>query len=47
MSEMLAIGTEAPDFSLISNSGDVVKLSDHRDKECVVLVFYPKNNTPG
>jgi peroxiredoxin len=47
MCDMLAIGSEAPDFALVSDSGDVVRLSNHRGKENVVLVFYPKNNTPG
>ncbi len=47
MSEMLTIGTEAPNFSLMSNSGEEVTLLDHRGRDNVVLVFYPKNNTPG
>jgi hypothetical protein len=47
MSGMLATGAAAPDFSLVSNSGETVTLSSHRGKENVVLVFYPKNNTPG
>lgn len=47
MTDMLTIGTEAPAFSLISNSGEEVNLLDHRGKDNVVLVFYPKNNTSG
>ena len=47
MSDMLAVGTVAPGFSLVSNSGEEIDLRDHRGEENVVLVFYPKNNTPG
>jgi len=39
-------GDIAPDFTLTSDEGDVVKLSDFRGKR-VVLYFYPKDNTPG
>ncbi|MCP4725295.1 MAG: redoxin domain-containing protein [bacterium] len=44
---MLAINSEAPDFSLTANNGETVKLKDLRRKNNVILVFYPKNNTPG
>lgn len=47
MSDLLAVGTEAPNFSLVSNTGEKIDLRDHRGKQNVVLVFYPKNNTPG
>jgi len=36
----------APDFSLISDSGDSVSLSQSRGQP-VVLYFYPKDDTPG
>ena len=36
----------APDFELLSDSGETVTLSDFRGKK-VVLYFYPKDNTPG
>jgi peroxiredoxin Q/BCP len=39
-------GTPAPDFTLVSDSGDEVRLSSLRGKP-VVLYFYPKDNTPG
>jgi peroxiredoxin Q/BCP len=47
MSDMLSIGAEAPDFTLACHTGEEVRLSDHRGRDNVVLVFYPKNNTPG
>jgi thioredoxin-dependent peroxiredoxin len=39
-------GRPAPDFSLTSDSGEVVSLSDLRGRP-VVLYFYPKDDTPG
>jgi peroxiredoxin Q/BCP len=45
--EMLKIGTIAPDFSLVSDKGDTVKLTDFRGKNHVVLIFYPGDQTPG
>ena len=39
-------GTPAPDFSLTSDSGKTVSLSDYRGKK-VVVYFYPKADTPG
>jgi peroxiredoxin Q/BCP len=36
----------APDFSLASDSGEEVRLSDLRGQP-VVLYFYPKDDTPG
>jgi thioredoxin-dependent peroxiredoxin len=41
------IGDTAPDFTLPSQSGETVSLSDYRGKKVVVLYFYPKDNTPG
>ncbi len=43
---MLEIGDTAPDFALVSDGGDEVRLSDFRGKK-VVLYFYPKDDTPG
>jgi peroxiredoxin len=37
----LIIGDHAPDFELINQYGETVKLSDFRGKKPVVLVFYP------
>jgi peroxiredoxin Q/BCP len=43
---MLKEGEMAPDFTLQSDSGETVKLSDLRGKQ-VVLYFYPRDDTPG
>jgi peroxiredoxin Q/BCP len=43
---LLAEGDPAPDFTLTSDSGDAVRLSDLRGRP-VVLYFYPKDDTPG
>jgi peroxiredoxin len=37
----LIIGDQAPDFDLVNQFGENVKLSDFRGKKPVVLVFYP------
>jgi thioredoxin-dependent peroxiredoxin len=44
--ETLKVGDPAPDFSLSTDSGATVKLSDFRGKR-VVLYFYPKDDTSG
>ena len=41
------VGEAAPDFSLISQTGELINLSDFRGKKAVVLYFYPKDDTPG
>jgi len=41
------IGSVAPDFTLPSQSGEVVSLGDFLGKRPVVLFFYPKDETPG
>lgn len=40
-------GDKAPDFSLPATNGQQVSLSDFRNKNNVVLYFYPKDDTPG
>jgi thioredoxin-dependent peroxiredoxin len=45
-SSIPAIGTIAPVFSLPSQEGSLVSLSNYRGK-WVVLYFYPKDRTPG
>ena len=42
----LEIGKKAPDFTLPSDSGKDVSLSDYLGKK-VILYFYPKDNTSG
>src|ERR1051326_6682123 len=42
----LKVGQKAPDFTVINDQGQKVKLSDFRGKK-VVLYFYPKDDTPG
>jgi len=39
-------GEPAPDFTLASDTGEIVSLSDFRGKP-VVLFFFPKADTPG
>jgi thioredoxin-dependent peroxiredoxin len=41
------VGDTAPDFTLPSQMGDNVKLSEYFGKKNVVLYFYPKDETPG
>lgn len=43
---MLAIGSQAPDFTLLDKDGVSHSLSDFLGQK-VVLYFYPKDNTPG
>jgi peroxiredoxin Q/BCP len=43
---MLAEGEAAPDFALLDQDGNEVKLSDLRG-ETIVLYFYPRADTPG
>ena len=43
---MLSIGTQAPDFTLPDQNGQLHSLSDFRGQK-VILYFYPKDNTAG
>ena len=47
MANKIRIGDAAPDFTLISTSGQKVSLKDYIGKKNIVLYFYPKDNTPG
>lgn len=48
MSEPLAVGAKAPDFTLPSHTGEKFTLSDYLGDEgrSVVLFFYPLDWTP-
>ena len=41
------VGDKAPDFTLLSQMGDNVTLSEYFGKKNVVLYFYPKDESPG
>ena len=43
----IQVGDQAPDFTLPSQSGEPVQLSDRLGERVVVLYFYPKDDTPG
>jgi thioredoxin-dependent peroxiredoxin len=45
-SSELKVGQKAPDFTVMNDNGEKVKLSDFKGKK-VVLYFYPKDDTPG
>ncbi len=40
------VGDKAPDFNLLADGGDRIKLSGLKGKK-VILYFYPKDDTPG
>lgn len=44
--QALAIGSPAPEFSVVAHNGQKVSLSGQRGK-VVILYFYPKDGTPG
>jgi peroxiredoxin Q/BCP len=44
---LIQTGQKAPDFSLISSTGDTVRLTDFTGKNYLVLIFYPGDETPG
>jgi thioredoxin-dependent peroxiredoxin len=41
------VGDLAPEFELKDKNGNLVRLSDFRGKQSVVLYFYPKDETTG
>ena len=43
---MLEVGTQAPDFTLPDQDGQMHSLKEYRGQK-VVLYFYPKDNPPG
>jgi peroxiredoxin Q/BCP len=48
MPERPEVGADAPEFTLPTQTDDKpVSLADYRNKQAVVLYFYPKDDTPG
>jgi peroxiredoxin Q/BCP len=47
MARGIQAGDKAPDFTLPSQSGEPVRLSDRLGERNVVLYFYPKDETSG
>jgi peroxiredoxin Q/BCP len=47
MARGIQVGDKAPDFTLPSLSGELVRLQDRLGDRVVVLYFYPKDNTSG
>ena len=45
--QTVEVGDPAPDFTLPSQSGEPVRLSDVWGRGPVVLYFYPRDETPG
>ena len=43
----LKVGDKAPDFTLPSQMGDNVTLSEFLGKKAIILYFYPKDESPG
>jgi peroxiredoxin len=43
---MITEGTSAPDFTLKDQFGRDISLSDFRDRQHVMLLFYPLDWTP-
>ncbi len=43
----IQVGDKAPEFTLPSQDGTQVSLSDFRGKKNVIIYFYPKDDTPG
>jgi peroxiredoxin Q/BCP len=43
----IKVGDKAPDFTLPSQMGDNVTLSEFFGKKNIVLYFYPKDESPG
>jgi peroxiredoxin Q/BCP len=43
---MLKEGDSAPDFTVLTDTGEEFKLADHKHEK-IVLYFYPRADTPG
>jgi peroxiredoxin len=47
VSDVLAVGSKAPEFTAPASDGATYRLVDLLKRGPVALVFYPGNNTPG
>jgi peroxiredoxin len=47
VSELIKVGSKAPDFRAAASDDQTYHLNDVRAKHRVLLIFYPGNNTPG
>jgi peroxiredoxin len=47
VTELIQVGSKAPDFDLAGHDGKTYKLGDVLQRHLALLVFYPGNNTPG
>jgi peroxiredoxin Q/BCP len=45
--ELLPVGAQAPGFDAGTTDGGRVSLADFRGRKSVLLMFYPKDDTPG
>ena len=45
--ENLSVGNSAPDFTLQDSDGNSYSLSSYKEKNPVIIYFYPKAGTPG
>lgn len=45
--DAVKVGDKAPDFTLPSQMGDNVMISEYLGKKNIVLYFYPQDETPG
>lgn len=47
LADTLSVGDMAPDFTLAASDGNTYTLSDFRDKQAVVIAWFPKAYTKG
>lgn len=47
MSNLIAVGMTAPDFTADASDGRTYRLTDLLAESRVMLAFYPGNDTPG
>lgn len=45
--EMAKVGDKAPDFTLMSTTGQEITLSEFNNGKNLIIYFYPKNHTQG